>query len=263
MPDLRLCTFNVHGWRDASQRVRSDDAIELLRAVDCDVVFLNEVASAEHILQRVADALGCAVAFGPADHGFNAILSRLPLGDVEAVTLDAVAGRMRGALCARIRVGDQDLDLTCTHLDHRREDHRLLQLGQLLEHLAGRAPRHLLGGDLNAMRCADYAPHELAALAAARRDNGWEPAREDAVRALDAAGYVDLVRLAAAGSPARYRAELGAPIAAQHRVTSRVDSRIDYLFASPALAPDVTVLDARTIRTDVSDHHLVAVTLRV
>ena len=61
---------------------------------------------------------------------------------------------------------------------------------------------------------------------------------------------------------ADYRAALASPIAKAHAVTSRVDTRIDYVWLSAPLATAVEGVRAVTRRTDVSDHHPVVVELR-
>jgi len=257
---VRIGTFNVHGWRDANGKKRVDDVITLIAELTPDVLVLNEVVSPEHTLPRVAHALGLEARWAEAGWGGNALLTRPPTRAVETLTLDA-AGHARSAIVARIDGPGGELDVVGTHLDHTSEDVRIAQLGQLHDALARRHARHVLAGDLNAMWLSDMGPAELALMHRHRRREGWEPARDDVVRDLDRRGYVDAVRLCLAGSLEGYRAALGAPLPRAHAVTSRVDTRIDYVLLSRALSEHVRVVGARTPRTDVSDHHPVLVDL--
>lgn len=258
---LRVGTFNVHGWCDATGRKRVDDVIALLRELACDVLILNEVVSPEHVLARVARTLGLVPTFADAGWGGNALLTRAAPSAVETVLLDA-GGHLRSALIATVDTPVGPVDVAATHLDHTLEERRLAQLAQLLDALANRSPRVILAGDLNAMRLTDLDPAAVAGVRRHRDREGWEPARGDVVAALDRHGYVDAVRLALAGSLADYRAALASPIAKAHAVTSRVDTRIDYVWLSAPLATAVEGVRAVTRRTDVSDHHPVVVELR-
>jgi len=249
---VRIGTFNVHGFRDATGKKRVDDVIELLRALDCDVLALNEVVSPDHILARVARALGREPLWSEAGFGANALLVRAARS-VQPVLLEA-AGELRSAIVAEVDGPGGPLDVVATHLDHTSEARRLVQLRELHGVLLSRHVRLVLAGDLNAMRLSDLAPAELALMHRRRRREGWEAAREDVVRALDGYGYVDAVRLALAGSLAAYHAALGAPLPAAHAVTSRVATRIDYVWLSEAAARALRVTRARTVPTDVSDH---------
>lgn len=257
---LRVCTFNVHGWRDTRHQTRTDDVIALLAGLDADVIALNEVVSIDHALLRVADALGMRALVAEGDFGWNALLTRAPVQGFDVVALGG-ARSQRSALCATLETPLGALDVVVTHLDYAEEARRLDQLGILLAALAPRPRPRVVMGDLNAMWLPDYPPGALAALHATRADHGWEPARDDVVRALLGAGYVDAVRLAEAGDLARYAAALAEPIAEAHRATSRVATRIDYVWLDAALARTVTARDARTLATDASDHVPVVVTL--
>ncbi|MCC6622492.1 MAG: endonuclease/exonuclease/phosphatase family protein [Deltaproteobacteria bacterium] len=259
---MRIATFNVHGWSDATGKKRIDDVIALLAELDCDALVLNEVVSPEHTLARVARALGLEPHWAEAGWGGNAILTRAPAREVESFTLDA-DGHLRSALAVRLDGPGGELDLVGAHLDHVSEALRLAQLDQLHAALARRSPRHVLAGDLNAMRLSDLAPPELALVQRYRARQGWEPARDDVMRDLDRRGYIDAVRLALAGSLQAYRQQLAAPLPRAHAVTCRVDTRIDWILLSGALSEHVHVSGARTRRTDVSDHHPVVIDLTV
>jgi endonuclease/exonuclease/phosphatase family metal-dependent hydrolase len=262
---MRFATFNIHEFQDASGRGRVDDAIAVLKEVRCDVLILNEVGpdSPRSPLRDVGEALGMAVTFGKAGSGGNAVLTRQAPRDVQYFKLDE-AVEFRSAIVVRVALAGAgaslDIDVVGVHFDHCNENERLVQLAALGRHLGAR-PVHLVGGDFNAMRFSDFDDAGRAAMHAARKRHGFETGREDFVRKLDESGYVDAVRLALAGSHEAYSGALANPIPAEHAITSRVETRIDYLVLSPALAPRVHAHSARTVVSDISDHNLVSVDL--
>lgn len=262
---MRIATFNIHEFQDASGRGRVDDAIALLKEVDSDVLILNEVGPdlPSSPLRYVGDALGMVVTFGKAGSGGNAVLTRQPPRELQYFKLDE-AVEFRSAIVVRVALegagASLDLDVVGVHFDHCNENERLVQLATLGRYLADR-PVHLVGGDFNAMRFSDFDDAGRAAMHVARERHGFEKGRDDFVRKLDESGYVDAVRLAIAGSHEGYAAALADPIPAEHAITSRVETRIDYLVLSRALAPRVHARSARTVVSDVSDHNLVSVDL--
>lgn len=85
---LRVVTYNVHRCRGMDRRTRPDRVAAVLRAIDADVVALQEVIGAgprgaSHI-EEIGAALGMGWVMAPArrlrGHQFgNALLSRLPI----------------------------------------------------------------------------------------------------------------------------------------------------------------------------------------
>lgn len=85
---LRVVTYNIHRSRGMDRRTRPDRIAAVLRAVDADIVALQEVigagpAGASHI-EDIGAALGMGWVMAPArrlrGHLFgNALLSRLPI----------------------------------------------------------------------------------------------------------------------------------------------------------------------------------------
>ncbi|MSQ37751.1 MAG: hypothetical protein EXR61_05500, partial [Chloroflexi bacterium] len=156
---FRLMTWNVNQGFDAGQ-VAAIDAIVLTIAREApDVVVLQEVTRGWMINQRhdllaiLGARLGMRTVFGPqiGDLYGNAILSRLPVTDIERIDYPKEPGlryQPRGALLARI-AGTQ---IVVTHLDHNADASRVRsdQVSALLEALRGRLPAVVVG-DLNAL----------------------------------------------------------------------------------------------------------------
>lgn len=244
---MRIGTFNVHAWADASGRSRVDDIIDVVRAARADVFVLNEVLSPGGPLLRLADAVGLQAYFGAAGYGGNAVLA--PAGSTaRTVALHVPGGEARSAVivgpCAGVHV-------VGVHLDHRAEQLRLRQLELLLRALDGVGP-HVIAGDLNAMDLRDYPPDEQRHIVAARARVGWEPATNDVLRRLGAAGYVDT---------ARFDVDDDAPLPSSRTSTCWVGTRIDHVWLDPRLAATARVVDFHVVDTDASDHRPVVVEL--
>jgi len=271
---MRIVTYNIHGWRTADGKPNLDGVAETLRATGADIIGINEVyyprviaGDSRPALEALAQRLGMHFVFGPclrwpaeqnmpADAYGNALLSRWPIiassahhltskeEDKEAV----LAGKeQRGLLEGRILLPDgQTFTVYVTHLDHTSETARMVQLRIARTWLVRDRNRpHLVMGDFNAVSRWEWPDEKLEELRARPTRQGGNLAGDgngpQVVAAMEKAGYVDL-----------YRA-LGEPGA----VTFPTDDwriRIDYLFASQALAPAVTNCAIWTAADGVSDH---------
>jgi endonuclease/exonuclease/phosphatase family metal-dependent hydrolase len=257
---MRIATFNVHHWVDARFHANTAAIQELLRALRCDVVALNEVPRDRLGLDRVAHALGLQAAFGEASDLGNALLSPHPLRDVRTVPLGSGEAEARSVLLATAQTPAGPIEVCCTHLDPDWESERLAQLADLKGAVDGSCDAaHVVVGDFNALRLSDYAPDRLAAVAAMRARGEREPPLGDAVRRMDAWGYLDCVRLARAGSVEDYARELEAPLPLADVATCWAGTRIDFVWASPAFVARHFPRAWRRVASDASDHSPVVV----
>jgi endonuclease/exonuclease/phosphatase family metal-dependent hydrolase len=158
---LRVASYNVHGCLGWDGRRDVGRIVRILRAIDADVIGLQEVESRHgrsdiDQAERFAAALGMACIEGPLLHhakrGWfgNALLTRLEVQAVERVLFDSCGGEARGAIVCDLLAGDG----TCwrvmsTHLDLRSR-HRRRQFATLLDQLVP-SPRQptVLMGDFN------------------------------------------------------------------------------------------------------------------
>ena len=243
---MRVATFNVHGWSDRSGRPTTAGAIELLRSLACDAIVLQEVPEASGTLARVADALGMEHAFAPAWFLGNALLSAQPSLAFEVVPLASHLGERRSAFVARLPWGGGTFTLWGTHLDHMSESDRVEQLEALLAGVRARdrGGLTLLGGDLNALRPADYGADELERIRAHREKSRWEPPKGEVTGRLEEEGWIDLWRLARARDP-------GAPGVA---ATCWAGTRIDYLWATGTFGDHARLIGCESVPSEVSDH---------
>jgi endonuclease/exonuclease/phosphatase family metal-dependent hydrolase len=175
---IRVASWNIFAGRSSGgERVDLDLTVAALRALDADLVALQEVDRDQPRSGRVdqarvlAEALGMSWRYAPALLGTPggpggwravepgpdpggaaygvALLSRLPLGEVEHVLLPS-SGRQepRVALIAEVAAGAGRLLLASTHLSNR-PGTSLTQLRALQRHLDGLGGPRLLAGDLN------------------------------------------------------------------------------------------------------------------
>jgi endonuclease/exonuclease/phosphatase family metal-dependent hydrolase len=174
-----VATWNIFGGRTwDGARVDLDLTLATLRRLDADVVALQEVdrdlprSGGVDQARVLAEALGMRFRFAPAllgtpgspggwrpvDAGVDdpggpaygiALLSRLPLGEVETVRLPR-RGREepRVAQVAEVAAGGGRVTVTGTHLSFVPRS-GIAQLRALLRRLGGRGGRRLLLGDLN------------------------------------------------------------------------------------------------------------------
>jgi endonuclease/exonuclease/phosphatase family metal-dependent hydrolase len=258
---MRVCSLNVHLWSDRRGRSNTDRVIEFLRALECEVVALQEVLRDGPQLERVALALGMHRAFGAESWLGNALLSAAPLDAIDPAPITAGLEEGRCALFAATGTPDERIDVCSIHLAADSEATRLRQLDRAVGVMARRSPCHLVLGDFNALRLTDYPPDGLASIRARRAEHDREEPRGEVIERMDALGYVDLYRLARARDLESYREHLAGPLPDGARATCWTGTRVDYVWASPAMAGRWAVTSAEAVETDASDHHAVVVEL--
>ena len=271
---MQIVTYNIHGWRTADGKPNLDGVTAVLRAIDADIIGLNEVFYPRVVagddgpaLEALAKRLEMHFVFGPclrwpaeqdmpASAYGNALLSRWPIIASSAHHLTpkeedksgVLDGReQRGLLEGRILLPDgRTFTAYVTHLDHTDEQARAVQLRVARTWLTRDRNRpHVVMGDFNAVSRWDWPEDRLAVLRDQPTRQGGNLAGDgkgpQVVEAMEKTGYVDLYR------------RFGEPGA----VTFPTDDwpiRIDYIFASPALAPLVTACTIWTQADGVSDH---------
>jgi endonuclease/exonuclease/phosphatase family metal-dependent hydrolase len=192
----------------------------------------------------------------PADAYGNALLSRWPIIASAAHHLTSkeedargllATKEQRGLLEGRILLPDgRTFTAYVTHLDHTDEEARTIQLRVARTWLGRDRNRpHVVMGDFNAVSRWDWNDATLAELGRQPRDRGGNLAGGEkgpqVIPQMEKAGYVDLF------------ARFGAP-GARSFTTSAAAIRIDYIFASQALAPTATGCAIWLDADGVSDH---------
>ncbi len=173
--ELHIVTFNMHkGFGATKKRFNLAGMRQALRALDCDVVFLQEVQG-EHSLHQqkiatwpeasqfdyLADQLWPHVAYGKnaiydAGHHGNAILSKHPIIDWENVNLSERSNFSRSLLHGTLQLphSTRKLHTICFHFGLR-EKERQRQTQLLNEHVLAKidpADPLIIAGDSNDLK---------------------------------------------------------------------------------------------------------------
>lgn len=158
--ELRLLSYNIHRCVGHGGRQDVTRVAGVIRALEPDVVALQEVENGDaghpesHQLDYLASATGLRAVAGPTlrdergDYG-NALLSRLPLRAVRRVDLSVPGCEPRGALDVELGSAGEPLRVVATHLGLGAAERRL-QLDCLLKLFRDDQPRsRVLMGDFN------------------------------------------------------------------------------------------------------------------
>lgn len=173
MPHLKVVTYNIHkGFSPFNRRVVLHDLRERLRALNADIVFLQEVQGehAHHPVRHVAypaipqhefladafwahQAYGMNAVYEQGHHG-NAILSRFPIVQTRNHDVSAHRFEQRGLLHCEIDVKGQNVHCFCTHFGLFARGRRQ-QMQALIDHARAEVPDDaplLIAGDFNDWR---------------------------------------------------------------------------------------------------------------
>jgi endonuclease/exonuclease/phosphatase family metal-dependent hydrolase len=182
---LRIATFNIHkGLSMFNRRVVIHTLRDQLRALDADIVFLQEVAGRQDVQARrhgnwprepqhefLADlvwqdhAYGRNAVYETGEHG-NAILSRYPILRWENQDVSSHRFESRGLLHAEIEVQGwpEPLHCVCVHLalTARARGRQLEHLRQRVERMVPPDAPLIVAGDFNDWYWRHRATHEFA-----------------------------------------------------------------------------------------------------
>ncbi len=223
MPPLRVVTFNIEeGGRERLQRIT-----QLLRRQQADVIALCE-ANDRAAAEAIASELGMQLSYGEGNcPAALAWLSRLPVLHSRNHHLPQLAKTL---LEMSVEWRGQPLRLFATHLADRRQEAgaypRLGEMRAILEVLRQVRGPHVLVGDLNAVAPGD--PVSETHTGKPRFGDALPDAPREVIGQLLNAGYVDCFR----------RLHPRARGYTYH--TSRPWVRLDYIFASAAVARHLT-----------------------
>ena len=229
---LRALTYNILlGGEERLPFIR-----DIIRSQNPDVVAIQEANVREHVASLARD-LEMQLIFGEANSDFHvALLTRLP---VTRSVNHRPPELEKAALEVEMQWEGQALRIITTHLKPNigQEAKREVEVEALLR-LIGPAggptgdELRLLLGDFNALSPADHftSDFEFSEEDAAFAQRAYAPPRL-AIPRLLAAGYVDLYRKMRPGESG-YTTKTPTPVV-----------RIDYIFASPALAQRAVACD--------------------
>lgn len=167
--DVRVATYNIHHGEGPTGERDLEQVIATLRALDADILGLQEVdrrfGERSHWAdqpERIAEALGMHVVFAadvvrptpgrptPGEYG-NAVLSRFLIEQARHVVLPSpLDGEQRSAVEATVEVAGRRLQVYSTHFSASSHQARVAQALALRKHLSGQPGLPVVLGDLNA-----------------------------------------------------------------------------------------------------------------
>lgn len=225
---LRALTYNILvGGEERLPFIR-----DIIRSQAPDVVAIQEANSRDNV-ERLAHDLEMRLVFGEGNSAFNlALLTRLPVTNSATYRPPEL---QKAALDVELQWEGRPLRVINTHLraGAEAEQQRAVEVESLLRAIgpASDEPR-LLMGDFNALSPNDqFTPDiEMTDDDVAYAERTYPLPRLVIAKVQDA-GYVDMFRRLRSGEPG-YTAKTPTPA-----------TRIDYIFASPALAQRATYCD--------------------
>lgn len=160
MARLKVASYNIHGaigrdGRYSSQRIR-----DVVHTLDADVIAIQEVNNRigeQNLLDDLVGGSALRYIEGPtlltnSTRYGNALLTRLPVSEVQRLDLSVPGREPRGAISARLMLGAHPLRVIATHLglrptERRQQTQRLL--GWMDPPQINDAGTTLLMGDIN------------------------------------------------------------------------------------------------------------------
>jgi len=262
MPEVRIATYNIHGWVDADNISNLDRVVEVVNKHDPDILCLQEVypcwelpclleflrkSSFEHCVRWE----GCAVLskgkFNIREYGDAEDIAEL--GGSYHNPLEQAPGfacnRPR-YVTVQVMLGNTPLFfLTCLHLLPMYSKRRLEEIERIysdLKPLFKSSEAQVWAGDFNTLTQSDYSRDEWQEIVRKRRGEGRESPNGDVTNIMDRLGFQDSWIVADKPSP---------------RTTSRFDTRVDYVFTSETFDAKWVLKSLIHSPHDASDHSFV------
>jgi endonuclease/exonuclease/phosphatase family metal-dependent hydrolase len=245
--DVRIMTYNLHGFKNQFKKKRLDEIIKVIGAIGPDIVVFQEIhvykpnegCTQEQLKEYLAP-------FGLLNYSFslsgiNAIFSKYPFMSKEInLGRDQKLHLPRNALIATFPNVDilNDLVIVGTHLDPFDESGvlRIKQMSLIIKcvnDLSQSIKRFIIAGDFNSLRRDDYTESEWESIKQTDSERNVVTTT-DCIPLLEELHYIDAM------------AYCGKPI----KVSVWSNRRVDYIYGN-----NVKFIQASELKTTHSDHY--------
>lgn len=245
---VSIATYNVKRFEMKDPQ----SIVTLLAAEHIDVCGMQEVPGKKALDQLLKNTQYEGVFLGPYwTYGIALVYNRTAfkvVGKPKLHMLKDGQGKkaaLEVTLCSLTDIAKQ-LTIFVTHLDHRTEPQRMFEMNALLK--IQKPHSHLMLGDMNALKRSDYTDAEWEKITQVREASGWELPKVELLETIErVGGYIDLLS-------AHNKNNAIIP-------TSRFDTRVDYIFATPDIVCTSASVIVNTLNE--SDHKPIVVRIKI
>lgn len=244
--DLRIMSYNIHGFKNKSNKLQIQEIINAATKIDPDILVLqevyiykkNETITSDQLIDLFSKIGFKYFAFSKS--GVNAICSKIQF-ECKSIDLikDPINGLPRNALFCDFPQFN-DFTLVGTHLDPFDESGKT-RLEQIKHIYSVNTNKHfVIAGDFNSLRRADYDDDEWNEILLVGKQRKIEPI-EDVIPWLESHGFVDSFN------------QTGKKIS----VSVWSNRRVDYIVGS-----NVNFTHSDVLETTASDHYPIFADIR-
>lgn len=166
---LKIATLNVYNLEDD---IKINHIVKQIIYNDIHIVGFQEISL--ETTKKIAKELKYEYVY----HKNVAIVSIHKIDKIEKIDLSYD----RSAI--KIKIEKRNTVIVCTHLDHKNEEKRLLQLKEI-----ELSDVDFLIGDFNSLIFSDYTFEELKEISKKRKEDNWESIKEDLIEEILRLGF--------------------------------------------------------------------------
>eukprot|EP00238_Polyblepharides_amylifera_P007482 CAMPEP_0196592210 /NCGR_PEP_ID=MMETSP1081-20130531/72058_1 /TAXON_ID=36882 /ORGANISM="Pyramimonas amylifera, Strain CCMP720" /LENGTH=210 /DNA_ID=CAMNT_0041915821 /DNA_START=88 /DNA_END=717 /DNA_ORIENTATION=- len=202
---IKLITYNLNRGCNSELEDCRVSQQEFISKTNADVIALQ--LTTERFATDLAIDLGFTMNYAEADNGFgNAILSRFPVTNHFSATIsESWHPEQRSLLLVHVTIPTYlvHLAVAVTHLENSKESMRTSQITKAVSLLREHAGQdgHILCGDFNAIRFADYSTEMWSKFLKFVEEREWDPREEQVCTYMRECGYLDTFLEVGQGEP--------------------------------------------------------------
>ena len=245
---FRICTFNVHMFKDYKMKGSMDDIFEDINNINSDIIVLEEAvffgkALRTEFNKHISKTKYKYMEMCNMRYGINIILSKHKLSNVKVIPLGrgSVGKENRYALKCNVLIHNKPFQIIGCHLDVYDEtgESRCDQMRTILNNVESN--NTIILGDLNALRRDDYTDRQWDAIRLVDERRGVI-SRTNLIDLLESNEFVDSFKLSKIVSPT---------------ISTWTDRRVDYIYVK--LQAKINEIRSHIFKTVSSDHYPVYV----